>query len=282
MSARRSWTLVLLTGLCLLGLALSGCPLSFEKEETENIPPTTFFLVDPPDTTFSNEMFYNWDGTDPDSDVVAYQYQLVLTDAAYYFSAGASGTVLESIDPRNFTGAEQWSDRVTDVARTFANLDDGYYELRVRAIDAKGVFDETPAKDRVFVYFDDIAPVPVITSPTQGRLNGNTSVTFSFDATDESRSQVTPREQLTYTYRLAQTQTSLCNPDEHANDPPEPLRFFPPGEVDVTVTGSTVTIPPSLYNNLQTIDCRWTFTLQVRDPAGNLGTVSFEVTQNGG
>ncbi len=279
-SRRGAWTALLVSGLGLLVGAMSGCPFSFEKEEIENVGPTTFFLVQQPDTSFSNELFYNWDGTDPDSDVVAYQYQLVLTDEEYYFSGGASGNVLESIDPRDFSGEENWSDRVTDVARTFPNLEDGAYELRVRAIDSEGVVDPNPAVDRVFVYFDDIAPVPVILFPTTGRITSPV-VEFIFDASDESRSQTTPREILVYSYRLFQTQTSICSPTEHSNDPPEPFRRFPAGGLPITATGSSTTNPPSQYNNLATIDCRWTFEVTVRDPAGNTGEASFEVTQVG-
>ncbi len=266
--------LFLLAGLGALVLAESGCPLSMEREEGANDPPDTYFLVsiDTPDTTFRNEVFFNWAGSDTDNDVVAFQYQLVQVDSTYYFSGGNSGTAFESIDPRNFTGAEQWSDRTTDDARTFSNLDDGFYELRARSIDSNNLSDPQPAEDRFVVFFDDVNPLPVITDPTttSSRITTN-SITFTFTASDESRNDVTLREHLEYQYQLRAESVAACN--EHLSDVFTDWARFPAGDDEITVGNDN----PTIYNDLITVGCGWIFTLRVRDPARNVGTVTHRV-----
>jgi hypothetical protein len=264
-----------MVGLIALLPALSGCPLSFEKEEVENAAPTTYFLQNPGPITFSNEVFFSWDGSDTDSDIVAYQFQMVMTDSIYFETGGAAGTVIESIDPRNLTGGEQWSDRTTRASRTFPQLDDGFYELRVRAIDSEGLVDDNPAEHRFEVFFDDILPQAVIISPTQGRLNGVQSVLFTFDASDESRNSITPRDELQYSYQLRALSLTDCT--QHLSDPFTPWTFFPSDGLPITVGNAA----PTIYTDMFPNDCEWEFTIRARDLAGNIGSATLIVIQNG-
>jgi hypothetical protein len=275
---RRRTVFLLLFSLVVASTALTGCPFKFENERRDNAPPSTFFLGTPRDTTFENTMAFGWNGTDEDSDVVAYQFQLVATDDEYYRTAGASGQVLESIEPRNFTGAEQWSDRTTDDFRLFTELLDGPHEMRVRAIDAQGEADRDPARHRFVVFFDDVSPEPDIVLPDgEGiRLMGDTQVTFSFTASDQSRNGTTPRHFLEYQYQLRGNSLTVCS--THQADPffcetetPGCWSSFPVGNDPVVVD----------YNDLGSVGCTWTFTLRVRDPAGNQGVVTFAVEQVG-
>ena len=186
MKLSRPIVLTSLLALLVSAAFLSGCPFEFESEPRDNSAPTTFFLGTPTDSTFLNTMQFNWNGTDEDSDVVAYQYQLV------YFENNPNGPPVVSIDPPNSDGSEQWSDRTTDDFRAFAELDDGFYEMRVRAIDQQGLVDPDPAKHQFFVFYDDIAPMPDITDPaTESSRITSTSITFTFTATDESRNATT-------------------------------------------------------------------------------------------
>lgn len=271
---RRLFTVFAFVVLAVALAALSGCPFEFDKEPRDNTPPNTFFLTQPPDTTFQNLISFNWNGVDLDSDVVAYQFQLVVTDAQYYFTGGAAGQVLESIDPRGGPG-EQWSARTLDVFRSFTELDDGYYEFRIRSIDADGVADPEPGRHRFFVFYDDVVPDVVLLSPTQARLNGLTSAVFVFNASDQSRNSTTPREQLEYSYQLRALSLTLCT--THTNDQPTEFRKFPPGTDPVTVGNE----PPTLYSDLIGTGCEWMFTLRVRDPARNIAILNFRIEQNG-
>jgi hypothetical protein len=263
----------------LAGLAalLAGCPLEWENEGGDNSPPFTFFDVMPNDTTFTNEAFFTWLGTDLDSDVVAYQYQLVETDSEYFFSDGQRGRVLRSIDPRREYGAggetaELWSEQVLDNSQSFSDLPDGWYEMRARAIDDAGTPSTAPARRRFYVFFDDIPPTPIIVTPrpgTQtpacGRINVN-AWTFFLTAVDSSRSAVTPREQLQYSYQLRGLSVETCS--THLTDPFTEWTNFPAGADPVEVGA----LPPTVYSDLFDPTCGWELTLRVRDPAGNLAT----------
>jgi len=258
-------------------MLLAGCPFEFEKEPSENQPPFAFFNVAPPDTTFANEAFYSWLGTDRDSDVVAYQYQLVETDSLYYFSRGTQGRVLRSIDPRReFASPDEpteiWSDRTLDNFTSFSELPDGWYEMRARAIDAGGT-PSPPAKARLYVFFDDIPPLPIIVDPRPGTSStpacgriGVSSWTFFIDATDESRSQTTPRTALEYSYQLRAKSAANCS--THLTDAFTEWRPFPTGGLPIEVGNA----PPTLYTDLFDVNCGWDLTLRVRDPAGNVAS----------
>ena len=95
---RRASTVLLLLGFLAGALGSTGC-FEFEKEPQPHTPPTTFFNGTPPDTTFRNAAFFQWIGTDLDSDVVAFQFQLVETDSVYFETGGQVGGVIRSIDP---------------------------------------------------------------------------------------------------------------------------------------------------------------------------------------
>jgi hypothetical protein len=249
---------------------LSGCPFSFESEPRPNDPPTTFFLSDPSDTTFLNQMQFSWNGTDEDSDVVAYQFQLV-----YLGPNSADDPPQESIDPPNSTGAEDWSDRTTDDFRAFTELDDGFYEMRVRAIDQQGLVDPDPARHKFFVFFDDIQPEPDILLPEgEATRITQTRITFTFTAEDLSRNNITDREDLEYSYQLRATSLTLCG--SHLNDIFTDWEKFPSDTSQMVTVGDQ---PPTIYTDLFSNDCSWIFTLRVRDPAGNIGTVQHTVTK---
>jgi hypothetical protein len=259
----------LLLGFAIVGLVLwTGCPVDIEKEPIENLPPTTFFESAPGDTSFANEVFFRWLGTDDDSDVVAYQYQLVMTDALYYFSAGQEGEVLESLVPQSEFGEELWTPRTTDEVEIFAGLEDGWYEFRVRSIDSNGKADPDPARHRFYVFFDDITPlVSVVAPPDNYDLGSQNSITFTFTASDESRSSVTPQNALAYSYRLRAVNL-LGDPSmTHIADSWEPWTLFRQDPDTVTVGNAA----PTFYNDLESAGGKWTFSVRVRDPAGNTG-----------
>jgi hypothetical protein len=262
------------------GLAslFAGCLFEFQKEPRSNAPPITFFDVSPADTTYSNEAFFTWLGTDLDSDVVAYQYQLVETDSLYYYSAGQQGTVLRSIVPRReFTGSETdtfvWTDRTLDNSQAFSNLDDGWYEMRARAIDDAGQASSAPALRRFYVFYDDVEPRALI-SPDCGRIP-NQSWTFSIDATDESRNAVTPRSQLEVRYELKGRRESECD-GIHVRD-----GWTPSGDVwaKFPTDGSPIVVE---YTDLTSAICGWDFKVEVRDPARNVGKSECCITKTGG
>jgi hypothetical protein len=282
----------LLTGASLAwaGALLSGCPFQFEEEASENTAPNTYFEFAPPDTTFRNEVSYGWVGTDLDSDVVAYQFQLVQTDELYYFSTGAEGNVLLSISPHLVPGPLEeedrkfirWGERQTENFKSFSDLEDGWYEFRARAIDEQGVVDGSPAATRCYVFFDDVAPVPIIVSGG-GRLEGRTFTTFCVDAYDLSRSSSTPRELLQYSAQLRATSSTLCT--QHLSDPfaadndrqdgvEDGWGFFPPESEGPLCIGEE---PPFLYIDLFPPGCKWTFTLRVKDPAGLISSTTKDV-----
>lgn len=261
-------------GLLMLGVvfALSGCPLSIEKEQRDNAAPNTFFDSTPPDTTFQNEVSFRWLGTDLDSDVVAFQYQLVEVDSLYYFTNGANGTVIRSLDPRSESGEQQWTERVTDNFQTFRDLDDGWYEMRARSIDSGGQPDESPATKAFFVFFDDIPPVPEIRS-TCGRIGALTSYVFEFTASDASRRATTPRSAIEYAVQLRSNSCSMC--PEHCADSFTDWRRFPDNDVENLLTAGNS--PPTVYSDLFSRPCVFTFTLRVRDPARLLSVTSCDV-----
>lgn len=282
---RRAVTVAALGG---LAAALAGCPLEFRKEGGDNAKPRTFFDVAPDDTTFSNEAFFTWLGTDLDSDVVAYQYQLVETDSVYYYAAGQQGRVLRSIDPRReFTGSEEdtfvWSDRTLDNSQAFSELNDGWYEMRARSIDDGGQLGDA-AILRFYVFFDDVPPSPIIITPRPGSSNaacgrlpeGVTSWTFFVDATDESRNATTPRTQLEYSYQLRARSSITCT--THLTDGFTEWRRFPTGGLPIEVGNS----PPTVYSDLFDQFCGWEFTFRVRDPAGNVASIPCCITKTSG
>jgi hypothetical protein len=256
------------------GSRLAGCsPVEEAPSEAENVAPSTHLdsACPGPDTTFGNELRYSWTGTDPDGDVVAFQFQLVETNELYFSSAGATGTVLLSLSPflepgeldeddRKFV---RWGERQTENFATFSSLEDGFYEFRVRAIDDQGAVDESPATGRCFVFFDDVAPVPIILSGC-GRLEGVTFTTLCLDASDSSRSSSTPRERLQYSARLLAISPTLCT--QHLDDAfaahndgqdgvEDGWGFFPPESEGPLCIGSA---PPFLYIDLFPPGCTWT------------------------
>lgn len=267
----------LLLGFAIVGLVLwTGCPLDIEREPIENLPPTTFFESAPGDTTFSNEVFFRWLGTDDDSDVVAYQYQLVMTDSTYYANYDLRqlgvdlppGEILESLVPQSEFGYELWTPRTTDEVEIFAGLEDGWYEFRVRSIDSNGKADPDPARRRFYVFFDDITPlVSVVAPPDNYDLGSQNSITFTFTASDQSRSSVTPQNALQYSYRLRAVNL-LGDPSmTHVADGWEPWTFFRQDPDTVTVGNAA----PTYYNDLESAGGKWEFSVRVRDPAGNTG-----------
>jgi len=287
LSGRSVASLSSLVGLLAL---LSGCPLDFETEPRPNSAPFTFFDGAPGDTTFEKNVAFRWLGTDIDSDVVAYQYQLVYTDSEYYFSGGQGGTVLRSIAPPSPSGEEFWSGRETDSFQSFVDLDDGYYEMRARSIDDAGNISPT-ARHRFYLQFDDVVPcvITVLENWTLdpryedlceeveedgnegcGRVLGlGLPHTFFFTASDESRSGATPRSQLEYRYTIRGRSVLTCS--THLSDSPTEWASFP-NDSDVPVRGPT-------YTDLDDADCGWDFKVEVRDPAGRIGVATCCVSQ---
>lgn len=265
----------LTAALIVLGLVLvvSGCPFRFEEENRPNAAPNTYFDRSPPDTTFQNEVSFRWVGTDLDSDVVAYQFQLVQVDSLYYYTGGVQGTVLRSIDPRSESPDTLWSERVTDDFRTVRDLDDGWYEFRARAIDDRREADPTPATTLFYVFFDDVPPVPEIQNdPRCGRIGSRTDYVFLVNATDASRNAITPRSRLEYSVQLRVSSGTSCL--EHRADPFTDWVRFPDDTATPVLIGND---PPTVYQDLFSRGCTWTFTLRVRDPAGSIATTSCDI-----
>jgi hypothetical protein len=259
-----------------LAIAAGGCPLRFEEDPQPNQAPNTFYERQPPDTSFVNEVTYAWLGTDLDSDVVAFQYQLVETDSLYYYSNGLQGSVIRSLIPRSESSEVMWTDRTTDDFQTFRDLEDGWYEFRTRSIDSRGAVDDTPATHRFFVFFDDIPPVAEIRDPC-GRIGGARRYVFPITASDDSRRSTTPRSKLEYSVQLRSQSPTAC--PAHAGDPFTDWRFFPSDDVDdLILIGDS---PPTLYQDLDTAPCTWTFTLRVRDPAGLITVTTCDIVRDG-
>jgi hypothetical protein len=264
-----------------MALAVSGCLFRFEKESPPNVLPNTYFDIAPPDTTFVNEVSFLWVGTDLDSDVVAYQFQLVETDAVYFFSRGTQGSVIRSIVPRSESGAEQWVDRTTDDFETFLGLDDGWYEFRARSIDARGAVDDSPARKQFYVFFDDIPPLPEVRPigtniGCGGRIAPLTGWTFAITASDASRSSTTPRSLLEYSVQLRAESANTCS--EHLADSFTEWRRFPTDDIDdLVIIGDQ---PPTVYQDLFSANCTWNFTLRVRDPAGLIAAANCSINTN--
>ncbi len=266
-----------ITALILGAIALAGCPLSFESDDGTNVPPITFFENSPPDTSFDRLNTYRWLGTDLDSDVVAYQYQLVEVDSLYGTSGGALGGVIRSVDPdRRFRPGEDdvlWSDRQTDNFHTFDQMVDGWYEMRVRSIDDRGTFDPSPAKHNFFVFIDERAPNAVVLTETCTQCIEVNSWTFLCTASDSSsEDKPTPRTSLEYSYVL-RGQSTNCG---HSADAFTDWIFFPDAtsilEIDGSRVGGLDGGSGTRYDNLDATSCAWDFTFRVRDPAGNIAT----------
>jgi hypothetical protein len=281
---RRRAHRAIVSGLLLAGLpAAVGCPFHFQNEETANEPPTTFFLrlSAEPDTVFQNQREFSWVGTDLDSDVVAYQFQLVEVDSLYYFSGGQVGEshVVRYVAPPALPGSncpdDCWSPRDTDTFARFNDLLDGWYEMRVRAIDRGGAIDDTPARKLFYVFFDDILPVAVIQNdPRCPRLGGVQSYAFLINGSDVSRNAVTPRSKLEYHVQLRATSLTACQ--THLADPFTEWERFPDDTDEPVRIGEA---PPTQYTDLFPTGCTWTFTVEVRDPAGNRGQDNCTITQ---
>lgn len=275
--------LLILQAVCLLAgavLALSSCtkmqsegatdeaysiagPEIVGEEVWDVLPPETMFVSTPGDTVFtSSPVAFQWIGTDPDGDVVGYQRKLLETDAVYFFTAGAAGEILRSVDPASTSGEAGWT-RAIDSFVLYSSLSDGFYEFRVRSVDDSRAVDWTPAIHRFSVFVDDSAPTPEIVSQC-GTISPQTSYVFEITATDSSRSASTPRHLLEYSVRLRPT-SSAC--PEHANDPFTLWTPFPDDTQTPVLIGNA---PPTLYDDLFSAPCQWQFTLQVRDPAGNI------------
>ncbi|MFN8176549.1 MAG: hypothetical protein U0167_01345 [bacterium] len=259
-------------------LLFAGCPLKFQDAPKSNSPPFTFFDSAPADTSFKNEVAFLWLSTDLDSDVVAYQFQLVETDSSYYFSGGVSGRVLRSINPPLESDDQValdnlWSPRSLNNFQSFPDLEDGWYEMRARGIDDKGLPSQEPARKRFYVFFDDVPPVAIVvdpipgtSTPACGRIPQTRSWTFWINASDESRHSTTPRTRLQYSYQLRGRSSVTCT--THLTDSFTDWRFFPSGNDPIQI-GTT---PPTQYSDLDDAECGWDFTLRVRDPAGILAT----------
>ncbi len=275
----------LTTAALLVGaLAIAGCPLKLEKEPGGNSVPTTFFQAMPPDTSFSNTVSFTWLGTDQDSDVVAYQYQFVQTDSLWFVTSGLEGRVIRSLDPRvelqPGDDDEIWGDRTTMNFQSFTDLDDGWFEMRVRAIDDSGEHDTTPARHPFYVFFDDRSPA-IFKFNECPRLAGVTSWTFLMDAADSSRNGIpTPRAALEYSYQLRATSTTVCS--THLSDSFTSWKYFPDETSVIVIDGTTISIDGGMggpYNDLFDNGCQWDFTFRVRDPAGNIATDVCSITQ---
>ncbi|HMB69742.1 MAG TPA: hypothetical protein VKU85_10540 [bacterium] len=284
---------------CALLAFLSGCPVHVENTPVPNVAPNTFFERDPPFrvgggdcgggvpageqqhsrwVTFTSEVSFGWRGSDLDNDVVAYQYQLVEVDSLYYLTGGLQGNVIRSLDPRSESGEERWTERITDTFQTFRDLSDGWFEFRVRAIDATGEWDSTPALSRFEVFFDNVPPLPIIANPGQcGRLGPLTQARFQLTASDVSRKGPTPRSQLQYSVQLRASQ-NVNSCDSHLSDSFTEWLCFPSDDPnDVIILGAE---PPTDYNDLTgTAGCVWTFTVRVRDPAGQITSLSCDLVK---
>jgi hypothetical protein len=107
-----------------------------------------------------------------------------------------------------------------------------------------------------------------------GRLGGSQTHTFLINATDRSRNGVTPRSLLEYRVQLRADNQSICQ--THIGDPFTEWRRFPDDSDTPIVIGDA---PPTQYNDLFPTGCTWTFTLEVRDLAGNRGQATCGIEQ---
>jgi hypothetical protein len=264
-------------------VTLSGCPLSYETESDENIPPITFFEQPELDDEVlvpivtDQDISFQWLGTDLDSDVVAYQFQWVETDSLYAYTGGLDGRVIRSIVPRREIEEggpdEFWAERTTDNRETFTQLADGFYEMRVRAIDDTGTPDPTPARYRFEVFVDDVSPIPSFVPPECGGRISTTRYTFTCTAEDSSTYGVrSPRTSLSYRYRLRSVNASSC--PAHAADNWTDWISFPDETTPIVIDGTRIGLPGvggtgGPYNDFFSPGCSWTFQFQVRDIGGN-------------
>ena len=271
------------------GLALlPGCPLRVEKIPTVNTPPNTYFQREPPSriglgncvpgqvsgpqlhthwVTYSNEVSFSWLGTDLDNDVAAYQYQLVETDSLYYETGGLQGTVVRSLDPPSQSGEENWTDRPSLVKLQRQIRRQQPCADHRDSIDAAGAVDASPAISRFEVSFDDIPPVPEIRNSAQQckKIGNVTQAEFWITATDFSRRGPTPRKYLEYRVQLVGS--SACQ-SHQAPGFTDWQCFRTDDPNDVVIIG---TEPPTVYDDLLGgTGCEFTFTVEVRDPAGKL------------
>jgi hypothetical protein len=284
-------------GLLLLIPIVAGCPLKFENEPRTNTEPFTYFEVAPGDTSFSDRVTFIWRGTDLDSDVVAYQFQLVETDSLYLVSDGLEGRVLRSIVPRREFGEgeddELWTDRTTDTFEIFFDLADGWYEMRARAIDDRGLVDSTPARHRFLLNFDNVLPEITIETLQGGNLGTcariveDRDVAFIVTISDVNRRGIpTPYRQLAYRYELQDCAGcppggGSCGHRGGGFAPTEGFKRIPFGAGDSTevavllIDGTTIVADggPTTSNPYTRMadNCGWDFTVEVVDPAGNPG-----------
>ena len=249
-------------------------------EFPDNIPPDTLFEIVPPDTVSVDQVFFQWIGIDVDGEVVAFQTQLVETDSLYFATGGQQGHVIRSLHPfRERDPGDPdpdfylWAKPSAD-SWYAAELDDGWYGFRVRSIDDDRAVDPTPARTRFRAVLDAVAPKPsIVNSDECGRLlPGQTFHSFQIDASDSTRNGLTPRTHLEYSVQLRATSQTACT--QHLADPFTAWRFFP-DETTPIVIGNA---PPTLYVDLFPPGCSWTFTLRVRDPAGNVGVATCGIT----
>ncbi len=133
--------------------------------------------TDPSGNTDPTPVIHNWeiDTTSPDTTISSNPDSLTnLTDAIFAFSSTETGSSFEcSIDTSAFTACPN--------PVTYTGLSEGNHTLSVRAIDAAGNVDITPANFNwlIDITVPDTSVISNITSPT----NVN-SVSFSFTATE--------------------------------------------------------------------------------------------------
>jgi hypothetical protein len=250
------------SSLVLSSLGASACSPS--SEPGANSAPDTV-LQAPAETIWRSDVLIEWDGSDPDGEVVAFQMQLVATDSLYAASSGEEGEVLHSVEPAAESGDENWTAPDPASSVGFAGLDDGWYEFRVRAIDEAGEPDPTPSRAFFRVLLDESAPVPVILQDPPhncGRLHGDeTTHTFLITASDATTNDVPiPRAMLEHSWVFSPTSPTTCGSEPEQSADWEPFPDGAPVPVEVSI---------GLERG-----CTRDFTLRVRDPAGNVATTS--------
>jgi hypothetical protein len=189
----------------------------YESGDDDTTPPDTIITSGPSGTIDYDDVTFTWSGSDdttPTSGLV-YSYRLQGHDSS-------------------------WSSYSSSTSKSYNNLDDGPYTFRVRAKDAAGNVDPSPAERSFTVETgggsDTTPPDTTITSGPSGTIDYD-DVTFTWTGSDDK----TPTSGLKYSYKLEGHDSSWSS---------------------YTSTTSKT------YNNLG--DGSYTFKVKAKDAAGNI------------
>jgi hypothetical protein len=196
--------------------------IDLNEGNQDNTSPDTSVISGPSGIVNYNTVMFTWTGTD---DITSTE------DLVYSY-------MLEGYD-------SSWSSFSSSTSKNYNNLDDSSYTFKVKAKDAAGNVDSTPAQRSFTIYTggSDVTPPDTsITSGPSGTINYDT-VTFTWTGTDDTTS--TP--DLKYSYKLEGYDSSWSS-----------------------YSSST----SNTYNDLD--DGSYTFKVRAKDAAGNVDPTQAE------